>query len=120
VVPRCVLVDDSTRFLEAARASLERGGLAVVAAVTTPGQAWDAVRDEDPDVVLVDLALGEDSGADLCRELLAAFPRLHGRIVLISTRAADDVADLVAASGAAGFIDKSVLTAEAVLGLLPG
>ena len=115
-----MIVDDSVRFLAAAKASLERGGFTVVAAVSTPRQARDAVRDTDPDVVLVDLALGEDSGADLCRDLLVAFPQLHGRIVLISTQSADDVADLTAASGAAGFVDKSVLSADAVRRLLPG
>ena len=47
-----------------------------------------------------------------------AFPYLASRVVLISTRAADDYGELVEASPAAGFICKSELTSTAVRELL--
>jgi len=48
-----------------------------------------------------------------------AFPHLVSNVVLISTRAEDDYADLVNASSAAGFISKSDLSASAIHALVP-
>jgi DNA-binding NarL/FixJ family response regulator len=68
--------------------------------------------------VLVDVGLGEESGFDLTRQLVDAFPYLRSRVVLISTHEEDDLVDLVDGSRAAGFICKSELSATAVLGLV--
>jgi DNA-binding NarL/FixJ family response regulator len=66
-----------------------------------------------PEVVLVDVSLGEESGLELAGRLVADFD--HGAtIILISTRSESDLADLVAASGAAGFLSKAELSADAI------
>lgn len=115
---RCLIVDDNERFLEIARLSLERQGLAVVGTATTSAGALSETAARNPDVVLVDVALGRESGFELTRRLVEDFPELRARIVLISTRGEEDFADLVAASPAAGFLPKSLLSAAAVRGLL--
>jgi DNA-binding NarL/FixJ family response regulator len=114
VVRRCVIVDDNKRFLDIARSSLERQGLEVVAVATTIAEALRSVADYQPDVVLVDIALGDESGFELTRQLVTEFPELSARIVLISTRAEEDFEDLIAASPAAGFLSKSLLSVAAV------
>lgn len=114
MVRRCLLVDDNERFLAVARASLERDGLEVVGTATTTAEALAKVTALRPDVVLVDIALGAESGFELTRRLVERHPDLRARVVLISTRREDDFADLIASSPAAGFVWKASLSASAV------
>lgn len=108
---RCVIVDDSPRFLEAARGLLERQRLSVVGVASTGAEAVRRVDETRPDFVLVDLALGAESGLALTR-------RLAPPVILISTHAEQDYADLIAASPAVGFLSKSDLSAGAIHALL--
>jgi len=111
---RCLIVDDSEQFLRAATSSLGRDGIEVVGTAMTSVAALDQVAKLRPDVVLVDVGLGEESGFEVTLQLVDAFPYLASRVVLISTRAADDYGELVEASPAAGFICKSELSPTAV------
>ena len=65
----------------------------------------------------MDISLGDESGFELTRRLV---DDLRTRVVLISTRAEDDYADLVATSPAAGFLSKSQLSGGALRLLLSG
>jgi two-component system, NarL family, nitrate/nitrite response regulator NarL len=115
---RCIVVDDNPGFLETASKVLSRGGLTVVGSASTSADALARVRETQPEVVLVDILLGSESGLDLAREL-AADSGSHGtKVILISTHSAEDFADLIAASPAIGFLPKSRLSAEAVEELL--
>ena len=116
---RFLIVDDSERFLEAARSSLSRDGIEVVGTATSISEALVQTEALSPDVVLVDVSLGDESGFDLTRRLVDRFPELRSRVVLISTRSEDDFADLVEDSPAAGFVSKSDLSARAINELLP-
>jgi DNA-binding NarL/FixJ family response regulator len=107
---RCLVVDDNRPFLDAARLLLEREGVRVVGVATTTAQALRLEEDLRPDVVLVDIRLGDESGIDLAR-------RLSCRVILISTHAQSEYAEEIAASPAAGFIPKAQLSAYAVLRL---
>jgi DNA-binding NarL/FixJ family response regulator len=111
---RCLIVDDSEQFLRAASSSLGRNGIAVVGTATSSATALDQVAKLRPNVVLVDVGLGDESGFDLTMRLVDAFPYLASRVVLISTRTEDDYGELVDASPAAGFIPKSELSPSAV------
>lgn len=113
VVRRCVIVDDNERFLSVARSSLERGGLEVVGTATTTTEALATIDALKPDVVLVDIALGTESGLDLARRIVTAAPS-GPYVVLISTHREEDVAELVSSSPAAGFVWKADLSARAV------
>jgi len=55
---RCLIVDDSRRFLEAARSLLEREGIAVVGVASTSAEALRRAEELKPDVALVDVDLG--------------------------------------------------------------
>jgi DNA-binding NarL/FixJ family response regulator len=107
---RCLIVDDNEPFLGAARLLLEREGVAVVGVATTSAEALRLEGELRPDVVLVDIRLGEESGFDLAR-------RLSGTVILISTHVQSEYAEEVAASPAAGFIPKARLSASEVLRL---
>ena len=111
---RCFIVDDSEPFLEAASASLNRRKLEIVGTATTGEQALRRVEELRPDVVLVDVSLGKESGFDLARTLVDNYPWLGSRIILISTRTEDDYADMIESSAAVGFLPKSKLSATAI------
>lgn len=111
---RCLIVDDHAHFLAAARARLSRDGLDVVGTATSQHEALEMAEDLQPDIVLVDVNLGSESGFELTRRLVAHFPRLGSRVVLISTGDHEDYADMIAASPAAGFLPKDLLSARAV------
>ncbi len=97
---------------------MERDGLEVVGTATTIADALEKVETLHPDVVLVDIALGAESGFDLTRQLVERHPNLRAHIVLISTRREEDFADLIATSPAAGFVWKARLSANAVRDLV--
>jgi DNA-binding NarL/FixJ family response regulator len=114
---RCLIVDDNRRFLDAARGLLEREGVAVVGVASTSAEALNQVQELQPDVTLVDIDLGGESGFELVRRLADLAPL---RMILVSTHAEQDYADLIAASPAIGFVPKSALSAAAIQALLDG
>jgi DNA-binding NarL/FixJ family response regulator len=117
VVPlRCLIVDDNAAFMEAAGALLERQGLTVVGFASTTAAALLRARELRPDVVLVDIFLGRESGFEAARELAAAGAG-DWTVILISTHAEADFADLIEAAPAAGFMSKCELSAETILRL---
>jgi DNA-binding NarL/FixJ family response regulator len=113
---RCLIVDDNQAFLVAARALLERDGLPVAAVAATGAEAVLQMRAFRPDVVLLDVMLGEESGFEVARRLADCDDddADGATVILISTLPKDDLVDLVAASPAAGFLPKSELSAHAV------
>jgi DNA-binding NarL/FixJ family response regulator len=117
---RCLIVDDSRRFLEAARGLLERQGISVVGAASTSAEALRQVEELRPDVALVDIDLGGESGFALVRRLDRDAGPPRPRTILISTHAEEDYFELIASSPAVGFLPKSELSAAAIRGLLDG
>jgi DNA-binding NarL/FixJ family response regulator len=114
---RCLIVDDNRVFLEAARTLLEREGLTIAGVASTSADALREAETLRPDVVLVDIWLGEESGLDLARRL-GANHASAATVILISTRSEADLADLVALTPAAGFLSKSELSADAIRAFL--
>jgi len=116
---RVLIVDDNRWFLEAARVLLERQGLSVVGVAATTAEALSQAEMLQPDLVLVDITLAEESGFDLARDLIA-HDRGGPAVILISTHAEADFADLIAESPARGFLPKSELSADAIRRILNG
>jgi CheY-like chemotaxis protein len=111
-------VDDNAHFLGAARDLLKREGIEVVGVASSSAEAVQLVEQLRPDVTLVDIDLGEESGFDVVRRLVTATGVNAGRMVLISTYAEKDFADLIVASPGVGFLSKSDLSASAIHDLL--
>jgi DNA-binding NarL/FixJ family response regulator len=120
IASRCLIVDDNERFLAIAQDRLTNGGMDVVGTATNQVDALRQAEALRPDVVLVDIRLGGESGFVLAPRLIASLPELDGRVVLISTYDEDDLADLIADSPAVGFIPKICLSAHAIYTLLAG
>jgi CheY-like chemotaxis protein len=111
---RCVIVDDNRDFLDAARRLLEHQGINVVAVATSSAEGVQCVKDLQPDVTLVDIDLGEESGFDLVERLHRNGFGAEVPTILISTHAEDDFAELVSASPALAFIPKAALSGAAI------
>ena len=80
-----------------------------------------------PDVILVDIGLGEESGFELARLLAAdgqdgqrgqGIQRGRADVILISAQAETDYTDMIAESPAAGFLPKSELSAQRISQIL--
>ncbi len=117
---RVLIVDDSRSFLEAASALLEREGLTVVGIASSSAEAVGHAETLRPDVVLVDVFLGGESGLELARRLVEDGPSDGPTVILISTHAEADFADLIAASPAAGFLPKVELSASSIRRIVDG
>jgi DNA-binding NarL/FixJ family response regulator len=114
---RCLIVDDSAAFVKAARSLLEREGVTVVGVASTGAEAVRQTEQLHPDVTLVDIDLGAESGLDLALRL-GRDGQGSSRLILISTHAEADFADLIAESPVDGFLSKSAVSAEAICHLL--
>jgi DNA-binding NarL/FixJ family response regulator len=111
---RCLIVDDSLEFVAAAQNLLERDGFTVVGVASTGAEAILRFRELRPDVTLVDIDLGPESGFDVAERLDDALRSPRPPVILVSTHAEQDFSDMIASSPAIGFLPKSGLTAEAI------
>ena len=115
-----LIVDDNLLFLEAARDRLEQGGLRVVGVAASSAEALQRAEELRPEVVLVDVMLGTESGFELARRLAARHRDGGPAVILISTYAAADFAGPLAESPAAGFVPKQELSAAAIRRIIDG
>jgi CheY-like chemotaxis protein len=114
---RVLIVDDNVEFLATAQRLLEQEGLVIVGLATTGAEALQLAKEHDPDVILVDVDLGGESGFDVV-ERLSATPELGSSMVLVSAHQREDLLDLLGTSKAIGFLAKSELTAQTIIELL--
>jgi DNA-binding NarL/FixJ family response regulator len=113
----CLIVDDSPRFFEAARQLLADDGVTVVGFAATSEEAVNKALALAPDVALVDIELGSESGVDVAQRL-AGLPDGGPPVVLISAESGSELSEIVEASGALGFVSKTDLSGDAIRTLL--
>ncbi|MGH3969910.1 MAG: response regulator [Mycobacterium sp.] len=109
---RCVIVDDNRDFLDAAARLLERQNISVVGVARSSAEGLRCVAALQPDVALVDVELGEDSGFELAERLYSA--EATAPVILISTQAEQDLTELITASPAVAFLPKAILSGPAI------
>ena len=91
---RCVIVDDNPHFIESAVNLLECDGITVVGSATSSAEALQLLDELCPDVTLVDVDLGTESGFELAEQIHrrdASGARqppglLHGKVTVSVTR----------------------------------
>jgi DNA-binding NarL/FixJ family response regulator len=116
---RCLIVDDNASFREEMRGLLAEQGLDVVGGAGSAADAHRQITKLRPDVALIDIDLGDESGLQLARQLhensgQVAVPHL----ILISTHDEAEYADLIEASSAIGFLAKIDLSAATIRQML--
>jgi DNA-binding NarL/FixJ family response regulator len=113
----CVLVDDNPDFLASAARLLELEGVHVIGRASN---GEEALRLADPlappDVILVDIELGEENGIDLARQLAARLPDTP--VILISAHDREELEELMPGAGVVGFVPKQELGAATITELI--
>jgi two-component system NarL family response regulator len=116
VVPRRirVLTVDSNQLVQEGLAAMidREGDMTVVATASTGEEALDDVRQQRPDVVILDLALPDMPGEELARRILAEFPRT--RIVAITSAQGHVQARRALDAGVHGYLSKAAPVRELV------
>ncbi len=86
----------------------------MVGVASTGAEAAQRAADLHPDVTLLDIYLGGDSGFEVARQLVDD-PRIGpGQLIFISTYTEEEFLDLIEASPAIGFLRKPTLSAKAI------
>jgi CheY-like chemotaxis protein len=114
---RLMIVDDNHQFCEAARDLLELEGVHVLAVARSGTEAVEQAQHLRPDVILVDVDLGEENGFDIA-PLLAGDAGASPAVIMISAYDEQDLGALVAAGPAVGFIAKTQLSGATIRALL--
>jgi DNA-binding NarL/FixJ family response regulator len=103
-----LVVDDEEALRTLIRRRLERTGwYLVVAEAATTTEAVTLTEHHQPDVVLLDLLLGQDNGADIIGELLRVAPMTL--VAILTVLSAEDQEEAVKAAGAFVFYEKDLL-----------
>ena len=116
-MPTVLIVDDHPSFRATARLLLEGDGFEVVGEAADGTSALRRAEETSPEVVLLDVNLPDLDGFTVARRLTSEGGGPH--VVLCSSRDARDFGELIASSGARGFVAKADLSGTAVRELLP-
>lgn len=112
----CLIIDDSEMFLASATRLLCLQGVSVIGRASSGDEALRLVESLRPDVTLVDVELGDEDGIEVARRLTSG--GLSAMVILISLRDRNELTELIAGSGAIGFLRKDALDAQAVADLI--
>ena len=107
---RAIVVDDHAAFRASARRLLELTGYDVVAEAGDGASGLALVRELEPELVLLDVALPDMSGFDVADALAGS----SSAVVLVSSRDPADLGRRALKSGAIGFIPKDRLSEETI------
>ena len=125
--PLVLLVEDDADTASVYQALLSREGMEVVTC-TRGGEAraWCRRASRPPDLLVIDVALPDISGLDLCREFLGgAWKSRRPRVMVLSAHGDPRMASLSRQAGANVFLDKLkdigdfVVSAKRLLGEAP-
>jgi two-component system, NarL family, response regulator DegU len=106
---RIVLIDDHQLFREGVKRILSmEDNLEVVAEGNDGGEVIDLVRQNQPDVVLMDVNMPEVNGIDATRSLVETFPNV--KVLILSIHDDEAYVTQVLKSGASGYLLKEMDT----------
>jgi DNA-binding NarL/FixJ family response regulator len=112
---RVLLVDDHDLFRTGLRTLLEEQGVNVVGEASAGEEAVELVKQEVPDVVLMDLEMPGKGGVEATREIAAVAPLTRVVVLTISDQDSD-VMDAVVA-GACGYLLKDATIQDLLRGI---
>ena len=112
---RVFLLDDHEVVRRGIAAALEaESDLTVVGEAGTADEAIEGIRDQTPDVAVLDVRLGdgEHNGIDVCREITTEFPDV--KVLILTSFDSDRALVDAGLAGASGFILKQIRSNELV------
>jgi DNA-binding NarL/FixJ family response regulator len=114
---RVLIVDDQPSFRELARELLHRQGYTVVGEAGCSASAIDAALRLQPDAVLLDVRLGDESGFQVAWELRRACAQ--AAVLLVSNKDYGHCRERLRFCGARGFLLKSRLASVELAAFWP-
>jgi DNA-binding NarL/FixJ family response regulator len=115
------VVDDAPWFLAAAAAVVSATpGFELIGQARSASETADRLLGAgatSPDLILMDVNLGDGSGIDLTSRLLTARPDL--RVLLVSSLSEDELPVVAGSCGALGFVTKIDLAPEVLIRFAP-
>jgi DNA-binding NarL/FixJ family response regulator len=110
---RVILADDHTLVRAGIRALLERADEIEVAGEAGDGyEALELIRQQRPDLVLLDMAMAGVSGLDVLERIRQDFPLI--RVIILSVHETEEYAIRAFQAGAAGYISKKAASGELI------
>ena len=100
-----MLVDDHEVVRLGLKALIDRHPeMEVIAEADTAAEAVTKAIAFQPDVIVMDIRLGNSSGVDACREIVTQLPNI--KVIMLTSYAEDDVLFAAIRAGAAGYVLK--------------
>jgi CheY-like chemotaxis protein len=115
---RCLIVDDNSSFRREMGGLLEEHGIDVVGGAASGAEALEQIAELGPDVALIDIDLGGESGLALARRVREIPGPAVPEVILISTHGENAFAELIQESPALGFLSKTELSAARIRRML--
>jgi DNA-binding NarL/FixJ family response regulator len=115
---RCLIVDDNSSFRQEMGGLLKEQGLEVVGGAASAADALQQIAKLRPDVALIDIGLGRESGLTLASRLTETLGPAVPNVILISTHDEEAFAELIERSSALGFVPKTELSGAAIRRML--
>ncbi len=112
---RVVVADDHQLFRQGLRGVLEAEGMVVVGEARDGREALALVRELVPDVLVLDLRMGDHGGLPVLRGLAATHPAIRKVVVTVSAERADVLEAL--AEGACGYLLKDTAIDQLAIGV---
>ena len=108
-----MIVDDQPPFRAAARAVVDRVvGFELIAEVASGEQAVEVSADIAPQLVLMDINMGELDGIEATRIITESNPSV--KVILVSTYGLDDLPPGARTSGAIAYVNKDELSPRVI------
>src|SRR4051794_41957786 len=112
---RCLIVDDNSGFRQEMGGLLKEQGLEVVGGAASAAEALQQIAELRPDVALIDIDLGPDSGLALASRLSEARGPAVPNVILIPTHDGGAFAELIERKSALCIPPKTGLSAVALI-----
>ena len=111
--PLVFVVDDDSNVVRVIQGLLKQAGLRTASAGNVAG-AMRGIREQHPDLILLDVNLPDGSGFDICRALQSNGPTFNTPVLFIS--ASEDIATKVEGFevGGVDYITKPIIGAEVI------
>jgi len=100
------MIDDHELFRDGVSLYLRmQSDIAAVEAYATPSELHKHLAEAQPDVLLMDISMPQQSGIDLARQVLKSFPKL--KIIFLTGNESQQYVEQALKAGGRGFIPKS-------------
>ncbi len=83
-MPKVLLADDDCTMVSLLKTLLALEGYTAASLLDQKGDLLDIIRRESPDILLLDLHLGNQSGLDLVRRIRDTSDLKHIRVIMVS------------------------------------